>query len=509
MLSSSLLHRLHHLSQDKCLRSLTSREALEARQRRRFARILAAAKASARGSGALGKVSTYEDFAAALQPTSYADWQSSIERQRLGGRPELCQDVRRYVPTSGSTESVKWIPYNAAFLKEIQAAAGAWISDISRRYPKTLGGKHYWSLSWLPDSHRKQGTSNDDSRFLSHLTRMLHAACMAVPKETTLLKSCHDSLFASAAYLAATPDLRLMSVWSPSFALELMRILSERREELAAILAGARWHLDLPAKRNTRAASLFRAWDGKLEPEFFRELWPELALVSAWDSSTSAQWAEQLKTLFPHAVFQGKGLWATEGVVTIPIRGEFVLAADSHFYEFRVLGTGEILPSWQLEKGLLVSPILSAGNGLMRYQLGDRMRCTGFAGALPTLEFVGRMGGVDMVGEKLDRGVVAHILAKQRADGAPVISLVGRKAAETPRYELLMRRCEPLLAEGTAAAVEKELRANFHYDLARDLGQLSAVTSRNSADPLADYRGYFPSKIQGNIKIEELVLAEA
>jgi hypothetical protein len=62
-----------------------------------------------------------------------------------------------------------------------------------------------------------------------------------------------------------------------------------------------------------------------------------LALVSAWDTADAAPWAQQLKACFPQAAFEGKGLWATEGVVTIPIDGQYPLAYRSHVYEFEDL----------------------------------------------------------------------------------------------------------------------------------------------------------------------------
>lgn len=59
--------------------------------------------------------------------------------------------------------------------------------------------------------------------------------------------------------------------------------------------------------------------------------------MSSWDTAGSKAWAEKLKEKLPSVQFEGKGLWATEGVVTIPYNDQYPLAYQSHFYEFEYL----------------------------------------------------------------------------------------------------------------------------------------------------------------------------
>ncbi|MEK5768551.1 GH3 auxin-responsive promoter family protein, partial [Acinetobacter schindleri] len=93
---------------------------------------------------------------------------------------------------------------------------------------------------------------------------------------------------------------------------------------------------------------------------------------SSWDTAGSKAWAEKLKEKLANVQFEGKGLWATEGVVTIPYNDQYPLAYQSHFYEFEYLEgekQGQIVPSWQLKQGDVVSPLITSGNGLLRYCL--------------------------------------------------------------------------------------------------------------------------------------------
>ena len=60
--------------------------------------------------------------------------------------------------------------------------------------------------------------------------------------------------------------------------------------------------------------------------------WLKLALGSGGHPAAAARWAKEWDALLPQAAFQGKGLWATECVVTIPYAGRYPLAYRSHVY---------------------------------------------------------------------------------------------------------------------------------------------------------------------------------
>ena len=98
-----------------------------------------------------------------------------------------------------------------------------------------------------------------------------------------------------------------------------------------------------------------------------------MGLISSWATSTSKFWADELIKLFPNATFIGKGLWATEGVITFPFEGKYPLAVTSHFYEFMDIDSKEIFPAWKLEKDQILKPLLTTGAGLFRYIMNDKI----------------------------------------------------------------------------------------------------------------------------------------
>lgn len=495
---------------------------LEAIQRERLSRWLAAASRAEEGQRhGIRPDWTWEEFAQRMPVTTYADYSEALNQQRATHQSVLIDSpVMRYQPTSGSTSAVKWIPYTKMFLAELDEVISAWVADLYRLYPSQTKGTHYWSLSWIPTDMREQtsGDINDDMMLLSWGKRLLAYLTQAVPQEVAMAQSSDDSLFATLAYLLADESFGFMSVWSPTFALGAMDLMVRWRTELAQALDTGTWgprqsHMaGVACPKSQRAAKLLREWDGKLEAAFFAKLWPQLTVVSSWDTAAAAPWADRLRKLLPHAAFQGKGLWATEGVVTFPFQGRFPLSYLSHFYEFEDTSNGQILASWQLKDGQEVSPILTTGSGFARYKMADVVRVDSHLGQVPCLTFLGRNDGVDLVGEKTSATLALQIQSGlDLRDAVPVTLLALDQSTNlSPGYCLLVECDEgtdtPALRQHLAAQIEAALQQNFHYRLARELGQLQPATC--VALPLmreiyldqCRLRGM----VEGNIKIEPL-----
>jgi hypothetical protein len=499
-----IIHRLHHIAQlpgeRRFLRALGRVEEV---QRGRLAELLAAAAVTERGKRlGISAQWTYEEMAQQLPITDYGDYAADVALQRESGESVLCGECPRYEPSSGSTQARKWIPYSASLLAEFDGAIGPWLADVGRRHPGTLRGRHYWSLSWLPDELRDLPTedlaSTDDLELLPWWKRTLLGQVMAVTGDVSRLPTADESIFETLCRLVTAKDLSLLSVWSPTFALELVRRLSHDRNAVAN---------ELRRRGELERADLLNSWDGSLEPEFLQRLWPRLAMISAWENAGAAPFARQLRELLPHAAFQAKGLWATEGVVTIPFRQQFPLAINSHFYEFRNLDGEQILPAWELEEGMEVQPLLTAGNGFFRYALDDRMRVAGFLDKCPCLEFRGRLGGVDLVGEKLDNTVAQLVIDQVNEPGDYcAIALLGITSGKRPRYRVLAASAAGS-AEELAHRTEAALRSVHHYALARDLGQLDPVEAVVRDDIVEYfYRATGRKGLAGGRKVDPLAL---
>jgi hypothetical protein len=249
----------------------------------------------------------------------------------------------------------------------------------------------------------------------------------------------------------------MISVWSPTF---LTTLMTAMRDEWAS--------LDLPAARR-REVERHAELDGSA-------LWPQLQLVSCWTDGVSRQYLPQLQRFFPGTTVQGKGLLATEGVVSFPLVGEPapVAAVTSHVLEFIDLDAPDRTPLWteQLQVGGTYSPLLSTASGLYRYHLKDTVECVGKFRALPLLRFAGKMDRTsDLVGEKLNARFVEKALADRGLSFGMLVPVT-----TAPHYVLYFDG--PVDPEALVREVEARLRETHHYRYAQDLGQLGPLVAR-------------------------------
>jgi hypothetical protein len=304
--------------------------------------------------------------------------------------------------------------------------------------------------------------------------------------------------WATLMYLAADEHLALVSVWSPTYWLKVASDIQNHSVEIGACLQDGTWGRFEKELSYLGPAPVRKDMPGPDEPDFFRSLWPKLSLISAWDSSSSIEWAEKLKKQFSWVTFQGKGVWATEGVLSIPFKGQKVLAAQSHFFEFIDLETKEIFPAWMVKQGRDYQPVLWTSSGLLRYVLQDRVRITGFFENAPCLEFLGRLQSIDLVGEKMDTQWVQDIFSSN-PEWKAIVLLAVRKPV--PHYCLCYQGTVPL-------DIEKELLKLHHYKVARELGQLEKARNVLVKDVFHLWEKIGRSRIVGQNKVEFLLEVE-
>ncbi|WP_456444564.1 GH3 family domain-containing protein [Thiolapillus sp.] len=358
--------------------------------------------------------------------------------------------------TGGSSGGIKYIPYGPAGMADFQAALFPWLDDLLDRRPAIMEGPAYWSIS--PALGREAGSGkglpvgleNDALYFGEALAGQL-ARTLAVPPSVGRLQDRREWQRQTLLHLLRNPELRLASVWSPTFLLNLLDGL----EALAPALLA---QLDRESGQRLERALA----DGRVNT---RVLWPRLDTISCWTHGHAGAFVPALEERFPQARIQPKGLLATEGVVSLPLEDAPmpVLAARSGFFEFLDEDGGMRL-AWELEQDGVYEVVMSNNLGLYRYRLGDRVQMTGEYRGLPMLRFLGRGARqVDLCGEKLDEAFVARVLEGHR-DLALLMPLMQPR----PHYVCIAQ--SPLEID-----LEKALQDNPQYAYARRLGQLAEL----------------------------------
>ena len=139
----------------------------------------------------------------------------------------------------------------------------------------------------------------------------------------------------------------------------------------------------------------------------------------------------------------------------------------------------------------------------------DRLEVTKFMNGLPCLTFRGRMNDVDLVGEKMSPELVEKIFVKieERFEAIKGVSLLGvEDVDQKPFYLCIIEGEGRAVRDDLEAFLEKELKKNFHYNLARDLGQLDHSKVSHQKDGFGFYQELAMRKgmIKGDIKLEIL-----
>ena len=420
--------------------------------------------------------------------STFDDYDESI-RQIQAGAPNIlsAQAVRCLQPSSGSTRAAKLIPYTTTLQSEFGRAIGPWMFDLARSTPAILAGPAYWSVTPLRSEEvddavisRPASTSTrtpdvgfeSDGAYLGGwLQRLLQRA----------LVDCEDLKYArdigefrrrTLVRLLNESELRLISVWHPTFLTLLLDELAACWDDLLALLArgvASTGRLrSIPPNRG-RAARL-----RSVGPNGQREIWPHLAVISCWGDGHAAALTANLKTRFPGVRIQPKGLIATEAIVSIPFEDRFPVAIRSHFFEF-LDSQGTARTVSELQKASTYSVVVTTAGGLYRYMLRDRIRVDDFIHATPSIRFLGKEDSVsDLRGEKLSEGLVADVLSQLLSVHAPAarFALVAPDTRDSvPRYVLYLESQDRVSGQ-LSEELESALRLNPNYALCIRLGQL-------------------------------------
>jgi hypothetical protein len=158
-----------------------------------------------------------------------------------------------------------------------------------------------------------------------------------------------------------------------------------------------------------------------------------------------------LPEYFGEAPLRDLGLVCSEGRHTIPLHDNDpvgVLAVTTNYYEFIPMDEAAssrraTLEAHQLSEGCDYSLVMTTSAGYFRFEIGDVVRCRGYAGEAPLLEFVQKLGAcADLEGEKLTENqivqAVGQAAAEQNIRLGCFTAVPCRPTADRPCYVLLV-----------------------------------------------------------------------
>lgn len=403
------------------------------------------------------QIRSIEDFRERVPVRRAGDFSPWLDAV-AGGEPNaLTRDPPlAFEATSGTSGGARIIPYPDAALRAFRAGVLPWLHALLTRFPRIAEGVAYVAASPVARAPRTLpgggalGLPSDAAYLGADLFPALSQVITVPPSSTDI----DTWRVRTLAHLARRRELTLISIWSPTFLLELLESLPSNAARVLAELHAAG---DADAVR--RLERVLAGHDVR------EQLWPRLEAVSQWMDGASAPHARRVGALLPGVHLDAKGVLATESVITVRTLRGVVPALTSAFLEF--VGDEGPQLAHELAPGARYRAVLTTPGGLWRYDVGDEFECVDRVRGVPELRFVGRSGIVsDLVGEKLTDSFVAGALAQLPAAASLVPS-----TNPAPHYELWVDCGEPA-TESLVWRVEKSLRANPQYAYARELGQL-------------------------------------
>ncbi len=175
-------------------------------------------------------IDSWEEYSDRVPLRGYDEFEPWISRIAAGKIGVLTTDpVRLFEPSSGSSGPAKLIPYTQSLQREIRQAVALWSAHNFLSQPDLLLGRAYWSLT--PQMNVPQSVESvipvgfdEDSAYLGgiaqHLINRTLATHPALLHVNDMEKFWHLTLL----MLLQCPDLRLISVWHPSY----LQLLIER-----------------------------------------------------------------------------------------------------------------------------------------------------------------------------------------------------------------------------------------------------------------------------------------
>ena len=182
------------------------------------------------------------EFQGQVPVTGYDALAESIEAIS-GGEPSVltADRVKLFQPTSGSSSPTKLIPWTVTLGREFRRGISPWLAALYRRKPALMGGTAYWSISPPATAAQTRGRLpvgfDHDAEYLGFFGKNLFSLVSAAPPELAHCRSMQEFKTKTLVALLADENLRLISIWSPTFLTTLLEGFTTQPEGILDILS--------------------------------------------------------------------------------------------------------------------------------------------------------------------------------------------------------------------------------------------------------------------------------
>jgi hypothetical protein len=452
---------------------------------------------------AFSRIDSAADFRRRLHVATYEDHHPYIERVLHGDTEALFApgtQILMFAMTSGTTGQPKRLPITAELFREYKAGWRMWGAGVFGDHIDLL---HKQTVQLTSDWQQYRAPSGVPCGQISGLAAMTRPwfsrPIFPLPPVVSQIHDPAARHYASLRFTLASDRVGMIITANPSTLVEFAHRADLEKEMLIRDIYDGSLSCDLPSElRHALARRILRrrperaqqleaivARHGELLP---KHIWPELSVLAVWTGGSVNVYLSQLTALYGQTAIRDHGLSASEGRMTIPLTdgtSAGILDFYNHYFEFipaeeHDSARPNILEGHELEVGKDYYIVLTTSGGLYRYDIQDVVRCVGFEGQAPLVEFLNKGKHFSsLTGEKLSEYQAVRAVKASFAElGLPLDTFTLAPVMEDhPRYVLLV---EPAAHRGRANELAHRVqvnleRVNEEYAAKVSSGRLSPV----------------------------------
>lgn len=402
--------------------------------------------------------------------------------------------------SSGTTSGSKYIPITEPFLKDYRRGWQVWGIGTLDAHPG-VNSRQIVQISSDFDRFRTSGGTpcGSISGLVSAMQMRIVRSMYCIPVGVAKIENPVARYYTALRLSIADRGVGMVMTANPGTLIHLARLAEQHRETLIRDISEGTLSAEFDVSHEIR--KLLHARTSRRNPGRARELaalrefrpqdyWPETQVVAVWTGGTTSAYLPTVRRLYGDVPIRDHGLSASEGRMTIPLEpgtSSGVLDLHSHYFEFipeREYGTESptVLQAHELQEGERYYILLTTASGLSRYDICDVVRCTGYLGALPTVEFLHKGAHIgSLTGEKITEYQVVSAVrhAIERTDLTVDQFTACPVWGDPPCYALLVEETAlpfAAAAETLAEETDRELqRLNCEYADKRETGRLGQL----------------------------------
>ncbi len=461
------------------------------------------------------EIQTFDDYRRRVPIRGYDGLEPYISKVRHGDLNALFGEGTRvlmFAMTSGTTSSPKTIPVTCESLRNYRDGWTIWGVLAFYAHPGMIerGMRPILQLcsDWRESTTDAGIPCGAITGLTAHMQNPLIRINYCMTEATSRVKSI-EAKYYLALRLSVHRHLGAIIAANPATILSIARMGDREKESLIRDIRDGnvdeRWPIPVDVRQAIRIRTRWKrkATADRLDAIVERtghllpkDYWPDLELLGNWTGGTMGAYLEQYPEVFGSTPIRDVGLIASEGRMTIPIEDGTpagILDIRHHVFEFIPEDQidredPETVEASDLREGERYFILPTTAAGLYRYQIFDLIRCVGFEGEAPVIEFLNKGAHISsLTGEKLSEHQVVH--AVRAAQSSQSLNFGGFVLvptwADPPRYVLLVERADlggtdpeglaRRLAQETDAQLQKQ---NLEYQSKRESRRLGPVEVR-------------------------------